>query len=328
VPAARTPSPHAALFEAVFSQPEHAASELRLVLPPEMSARLDWGSLALRRGTFRDPDLVASQVDLLFSVQCDGATAFVYVLFEHQRTSDPLMAFRLLRYMVRIWEAFLRDEPTARRLPAIAPVVLHHSRDGWTAPRQFAELLDLTGLASAAFAGFVPNFRFVLDDLSSATDADLHRRSLLGAVALFLLRDARESPDLLAKLRHWYAALRAIADAPGGVAALAALLQYAFQVGDIPEPELRTFAQQLGPRGEEALMTTEERILERGRAEWEARGEAKGRGDAFRRMLILRFGTLPGHVVERLEAVSPEQFDRWSERLFNASTLDDVFAAL
>ena len=35
------------------------------------------------------------------------------------------MLFRLLAYMVRIWEAHLRTEPTATRLPAIIPVVLH-----------------------------------------------------------------------------------------------------------------------------------------------------------------------------------------------------------
>jgi hypothetical protein len=42
-----------------------------------------------------------------FTIRCNGHAAFLYVLFEHQSTNDPLMAFRLLRYLVRIWEAVL-----------------------------------------------------------------------------------------------------------------------------------------------------------------------------------------------------------------------------
>ena len=41
--------------------------------------------------------------DLLFSVAWrGGGEALVYLLFEHQSTSDGLMAFRILRYLVRI----------------------------------------------------------------------------------------------------------------------------------------------------------------------------------------------------------------------------------
>ncbi|KYF63223.1 hypothetical protein BE11_46980 [Sorangium cellulosum] len=48
-------------------------------------------------------------------------------LFEHQSTTHPLMAFRLLEYMVRIWKGHLERHPRSTRLPAILPVVLHHS---------------------------------------------------------------------------------------------------------------------------------------------------------------------------------------------------------
>ena len=64
------------------------------------------------------------------------------VLFEHQSTVDSLMSFRLLRYEIRIRERWLRDNPGAHRLPAILPVVLHHSVDGWTGSTSFEDLLD------------------------------------------------------------------------------------------------------------------------------------------------------------------------------------------
>ena len=117
-------TPHDALFKFVFSQPEQAASELRAVLPHELSTRLDWASLSLAPASFVDERLAKRHADLLFSIRCDGRDAFLYVLLEHQSTSDPFMAFRLLRYMVRIWDAFLRSHPAAGKLPAVIPVVI------------------------------------------------------------------------------------------------------------------------------------------------------------------------------------------------------------
>src|SRR5690606_3432040 len=113
------PGPHDALFRYVFSQPEHAAGELQAVLPPALSARLDWSSLELLPSSFVDERLGERQADLLFSIGCDGRQSYVYVLLEHQSTSDTLMAVRVLRYLVRIWDAFLAEHPHSERLPLI-----------------------------------------------------------------------------------------------------------------------------------------------------------------------------------------------------------------
>jgi len=57
------------------------------------------------------------------------------VLFEHKSGPEGLTAFQLLRYMVRIWEDFVKGHPGAKLLPAIVPVVVHHGEGGWTAAR-------------------------------------------------------------------------------------------------------------------------------------------------------------------------------------------------
>ena len=46
------------------------------------------------------------------------------------------------RYLVAIWKGFRAQHPRARRLPAIVPIVVHHSRTGWTAKVAFEDLLD------------------------------------------------------------------------------------------------------------------------------------------------------------------------------------------
>jgi predicted transposase YdaD len=65
-------TPHDALFKTIFSQPEHAAGELRLALPPSLVAHIDFATLTLRPGSFVDEALRERSTDLLFSVQLAG----------------------------------------------------------------------------------------------------------------------------------------------------------------------------------------------------------------------------------------------------------------
>jgi len=96
------------------SRPEHAASILRLVLDAAIAARIDFASLQLCPGSYVDEALKERHSDLLFSASIGGRPGLVYILFEHQSRADGKMTFRLLRYEVRIWERWLRDNPDAR----------------------------------------------------------------------------------------------------------------------------------------------------------------------------------------------------------------------
>ena len=116
------------------ASPANAASQLRAVLPADLAARLDLGQLAPVPASFVDEALKWRYSDLLFTVPMERRDAFVYVLVEHQSSSDPLMAFRMLRYMTRIWDAYLREHPEARRLPAVIPLVVHHGSRPWDSP--------------------------------------------------------------------------------------------------------------------------------------------------------------------------------------------------
>jgi predicted transposase YdaD len=84
-------NPHDAFFKMVFSQPEHAAGELRAVLRPELVQRIVWDTLTLCPGSFIDAALARSYTDLLFSVILDGSRAFLYFLVEHQSTPVVLI---------------------------------------------------------------------------------------------------------------------------------------------------------------------------------------------------------------------------------------------
>ncbi|HET9933582.1 MAG TPA: Rpn family recombination-promoting nuclease/putative transposase [Polyangiaceae bacterium] len=68
-----------------------------------------------------------------------------------------------------------------------------------------------------------------------------------------------------------------------------------------------------------------------GRAEGHAQGRAEGRGEGraelLAELLERKFGPLPAHVLRRVQEARPEELSSWSERLFQASALSDLFTS-
>ena len=328
------PTPHDALFKATFSHPEHAVGELRHLLRKTLAARIDWTTLRLCAGSFVDPTLRGRHSDLLFTARCGDKDIYIYLLLEHQSTDDPLMAYRLLVYMVRIWERHVREHPGATRLPAIVPMVVHHSRDGWTSPTSFAELLDLAPEALAAIGAHVPNFRFLLDDLHATSDASLRTRAMsaLGRLSLFCLRHAPEPDRIVQGLARWLDLLREIRNGPGGSEALELIWRYVFTISGPVNPEalVERLLLVVGEESKEEIVTAAEQLIERGRKEGLKKGLEKGRESERREVLLellcARFGPLPEPAAAQVRAADPAQLKRWLVRVVTAPTLAEVLA--
>ena len=307
-----TAAPHDALFKATFSQVERAAEELRWALPPELVAQIDFESLALEPGSFVDDALREQHTDLLYSLRVAGRAARVYVLFEHQSSVDPWMPLRLLRYMLRVWEA-CASEGTAP-LPVIVPVVLHHSDTGWRAATSFEALFDLP----PATAGFTPHFRFVLDDLGAHGEAALQERAVSACTRLVLsaLQQARSGRDLAQLLRGWSGLIRELARAPDGARALKLVFSYLFEVRGAAE-FAAVHATVRDIDSEETMQTIAQML--------ESRGIEKGRRQMLLDMLQHRFGELPEAVRRRVTDGGDAELGRWSLQLLSAQRLEDVF---
>jgi hypothetical protein len=270
-----------------------------------LRAGLDLDQLTRVPASFVDEALKWRYSDLLFTAPLDGRDAFVYLLAEHQSSTDPLMAFRMLRYVTRIWDQHLRDHPRARQLPAVIPLVVRHGRGRWAGPVQ---LLELT------------RFEFLLDDLSGVDEDQLLGRELTPAALitlLLLLKTAAGNPRIPAQLRPWAGQLRAVLDQPGGGEAFLAILTYIELVSEAPAGELRDLAASLGPDAEEAYVTTAEMLRAEGRTE--------GRAEALVEMLTVKFGPLPESMPKTVHAASVDQIKAWAARAVTAETLDQVF---
>lgn len=332
-------TPHDALFKAVFSQPSLAMEELRAVIAPELVRHLDLPSAELVSGSFVEEALQQRHADLLFRVTFAGREAFAYLLFEHQSEPDPLMPYRLVRYMTRIWERWLGEHAGATRLPAILPLVLSHSPRGWTAPRTLGALYDLAPAARVDFGRWLPDFELVVDDLAAQPDDALRARATdaLARLVMLMLKHSRTGEDLAALLLNWGALIEKIVQAPSGVSAFGLVVSYLLSVREVDRTELgRLLELSVGPKAKEAVMTTGEQLREEGRQEGRQEGRREGRQEGRQeglqamkrtllRLLERRFGKPGPEVVQRVEAAGTQDYERWTERLLTAPTLAAVF---
>ena len=131
------------LLKATFSSPENARAFFANHLPPNLAAALTWSSLELEPCSFIDPQFASSESDLLFRINLQENDAFLYLLFEHQSSEDPRMALRLLSYILRIWERFVKNAAPSAKLPPVLPVVLAQSKRPWKTSQRLADLIDI-----------------------------------------------------------------------------------------------------------------------------------------------------------------------------------------
>jgi predicted transposase YdaD len=156
--------PHDKLVKSTFSDSDNARAFLKNNIPRKLARRIDWNSLTLVSGSFIDPEFAATSSDLLFTAKIDGQPAFLYILFEHQNQEDPLIGMRLLTYIVRIWNDYLRNNPGATRLPPILPLVLAQDNKPWKSSIRFADLIDIPE-GAGEMKKHIPDFEFQLVEL-------------------------------------------------------------------------------------------------------------------------------------------------------------------
>jgi predicted transposase YdaD len=339
-----TTRPHDALFKSAFEAPADVVALLRELLPAAVCEAVAWETLDRERGSFVDKRLADQHSDLLFSAQLrTGEAALVYFLLEHQSTRDPAMPQRMLSYQSRIWDRFVREHPEARLAPVIA-VLVSHVPGGWTAARAFEELFDPDVMALSGLAALVPRFSMIVEDLMQLTNDDLAARPLAAfpKLALWLLRDARDSAGLLDSFDAWIPAMLEIGRTRSGRDRFAVLITYMFQVIDpMNLDELHAKIRELGPRSEKVAMTIAEQLHEQGRKKGleeglkkglrkglkkgHKEGREEGRIATLRSLLVVKFQTLGAEYEAHLQAATPEAIDRYLERLLAADSLAAVF---
>ena len=108
------------------------------------------------------------------------------------------------------------------------------------------------------------------------------------------------------------------------------MLRYMLETMDISEDNLREMADKaLDPGKEDTIMTLAERLRKEGEEKGLQKGLQNGilkeRNELFNRLLHKRFGDIRDpHIQERLRKATPDQINRWFDRILEAKSIEEV----
>ena len=245
--------PHDHFFRATFGRTEVASGFAQHYLPEAIRAALDLSTLRPLKDSFIDAELREHSSDLLYEVTMrEGGNAYVYLLFEHKSYPEPLTAFQVLRYMVRIWDHLRQQRPGAA-FPPIVPILLYHGASRWNAATHFANLIE----GMPALAPHIPDFEYVLCDLSTYSDAELVG-GVMEQITLLTLKHVFDTgEEWAAILPRLMELLAVLTQARDGLDYIQIVLRYLASAAQTLQPTvLRAAVDQTFPEDGGTLMNT------------------------------------------------------------------------
>ena len=146
------------------------------IVASDLAALIDFDRLVPMNRSLLPENLREQEADMVFRVpfKSGGRTdeLLIYLLIEHQSTVDEMMGFRVLFYMMLIWDAERRRWETGnvpkrqRRLSPILPIVFYTGERRWQTPLSLDAVMNLPEELSR----FVPRFDTLFLNVK-ATDA-------------------------------------------------------------------------------------------------------------------------------------------------------------
>jgi predicted transposase YdaD len=322
------------LFNWTFRQRQHAAGLLRAALPPAWVAHVDFRTLRLENTAFVNRALRRRHSDLVFSVRVRGEKVYFYVLVEHQSRVERLMVVRMGIYVMRLYDEMLRDRPGLAKIPPIVPVLVHHSKKGWTAKTAFQDVIAIDEALRADLWRYIPHYEMRVVDLHEPSPANLEPSALTayGKLVLSVLGAAGDETRLRRAFAELGSELVEVLRGSDAAAALEALLRYIAATfhrldGDRIAEMVESGA---GPEAQEVIVTWLDEIEQRGRKQGRNEGRKDGRNEGRAEILLkqlgARFGAVPAAVRAKIQAAGDATLSRWAVQVLTALSIDDALA--
>lgn len=308
---------HDRLFRRTFENVENAAVELRYLLPPSIAEHIEWGSLTVESGALRGQGK-RLECDVLYSAQLSGKRTLLYLLLEHQSSVDALMPFRMITYVLNILERELSQSSGALPLPVVIPAVIHHSETGWTSATEMHSLFDPDVMAIPGVSELVPQIKFLLDDVSHATNDELLSRAgapreRIVSLALWALRDGRSRARFLQNFDTWLETIGALWQLENAPHLLENVFWYiTLAESGLTHQDLHEAARRASLPAEEAIMSIAEELRQEAQTE------------LLVKQLQIKFGELSDDAAKRVASAAPHELETWAERILTANSLEEV----
>ena len=290
-------NPHDKFFKEILSDINNAKSFFKEYLPRNILKSVNLDTLKIKKDTFIGKNFKEYFADLLYTVSINNKKGYIYLLLEHKSGFDKQTPLQLLQYMVKIWRLHIKQNRFP--LPVIIPLVLYHGNAKWRFNTDFIQLFDNT---AEEFKNYIPNFNYVLQDLSEYTDDEIRGEIFLRA-ALLLFKYSL-TKDIFEKLPKIFSLLSSISASKTGLNALEAYFRYIYYSSDISVEKLKKIAaDNLDKPQEEAIMTLAEKLINEGMQKGMQQGMQKGMRQTIIDILESRLNSVSQQILNSLSQI-------------------------
>lgn len=261
-------NPHDKFFKETFGKVEIAKDFLNNYLPQNIINIVDMGTLEPQKDSFIDKELKEIFADMLFKVNIEDEEGYIYFLFEHKSYTSKNVSFQLLKYMIEIWEAKIKNEKTDE-LPVIIPLVIYHGRDKWNIKNTLVEMIKGYDNLPQDMKKYIPNYEYLIYDISRYTDEDI-KGELKLRILLTIFRDifTKDDKGLQETVLKSIEYLRELEEQQTSVEYFETLMKYIFSARvDLTKEAANEIIRKIEttyPEGSEVMMTLAEQFREEG----------------------------------------------------------------
>jgi len=269
-------NPHDSFFKSMLGKKENAIDFLQNYLPEKIIQIIDLNYLEIRKDTFVEKELQAYFSDLLYKTKLKRSNLYLYFLFEHKSYPDKLVAFQLLKYMVRIWEKEIKNNKKLKKMPSIIPYIFYHGKRKWNIGLKLSDVIN----HEEEIKNYIPNFEYILNDLSQYNDDDIKGNVIIKIMNLIMKHIFDKEPETA--LRKIFSLFHLIKEQKTGLELLEMVLRYIIHTTEINLKKIKKLVEEEQiEKGGDVVMTTAEKLKQEGRQE----GILKGKLETARKMI-------------------------------------------
>lgn len=243
---------HDETFKQLMNQHNFAVAFFKQYLPETIKQKVDWNALKLLKlsGDHTEEKTgMHTFSDLIFEIKTvNNKTLWIHI--EHQTRSENFMPLRIAQYQSSALVGYLKNNKT-QKIPPIMSIIFHQGK------RRYSHSLDFKNIFTDPELGIKYFGNPILIDLPALPDEAIKQHSGIGPVEL-LLKHIR-MPDFVKQKEQLIAGLR-----PLDENTRLTMLKYIMKCSDVSVEQLLETIRQYLPKDEEAIMTTEEQIMQRG----------------------------------------------------------------
>lgn len=328
--------PHDKYFKSTFGKVGFAKDFLSNYLPEELVNMIDMNTLSPQPIIHISKELKEQFTDLLFRVNILNKEAYVYFLFEHKSYRDRMVIFQILKYMIAVWEAKIKEDLDARKedniidtgdieIPIVIPLVVYHDKHKWNIKRTLGDMIPNYKNLPDSVKKYVPDFEYLLSDLSNPDqDIDLDEEHSIVIRTLNKSRYAGKDEiiDIFTQVINLFMKNK---NEDMIKHYIIETIMYIFSSrNDFTKEELFEIAGQISDEGGELVMTLAEKLKREGMKEGKEEGVREATLDSALTLLEMKFGAMPEDIIKRISQQDITTLKLIISNIFKIGSLNDI----